>query len=538
MRTSRLTAVLERTLDAKAAQAADPEITAAAPRFDPHRPSSTAGLAPVRRHDGTGGLLKPVPVGTEDLSGDVDDLDLSPVSTSHGPRATHRRRARLRVPAAACVAVAVAVAGAVVLQDGGGGGTEDADVAVRPLELGDPPDGWLVPTWVPDGMELWGIDTTSYEQPDDSVPDTIPQLFGDPAGDRALYITSHRYEISPTTARDVAVRGTTGTAGTAWGAAEDEHGTAVRWDERGVTISALYRGVSQEEAIAFLDTLEWRTDDPLDGFAPPTDDTWPLRAEATTRSTVTRDASLIYSDGVPGAAGVMSLGLWVQTTSSSAISAGYLDTWYLEGSGDGTAPLVTSRDVGEVGVFWPDGRSVSISSRSLDGAGSSLPLDVLERIARSTDVVSTADLTAVRDAVGNRIEALPLVATADTPIGAAEIHADGDLIRLCLRRPGAPGADCDTSTMGGGAGDDGSALATAQWIVDGAWYITVASRGEVPQVFGSTDRTTRPSTDGELEAVTTEVGEWTVQLVQPPADVESVCAGDDEAMSCTAQRRE
>lgn len=533
MRTSRLTAVLERTLDAKAAQATDPDGAATVPPFDPTRPAAPAGRRQRARRSDDRRPLTPVPPGSEDRPSGRDDCDLPGLPVLHG--STPSRVRRVLVPVAACVAVAIGLVGAIVLPDGNGG--DDTDLAVRPLELGDPPEGWLLPAWVPDGMELWGLDTTSYEPREGSGPATIPQLFGDPAGERAVYITSSRYEISPATAHDVAVRGTAGSAGTGWGAAEEELGDAVSWDERGVHITALYRGVGEAEAIAFLDALEWRTDDPLDGFAPPADETWPLRAEATSRSTVTRDVSMLYREGVPTTNGTMAQGLWVQTSSSSAISAGYLETWYLEGQGDGTEPLVTSRDESEVSAYWPDGRSVSVLTTDPEAAGSLSP-DVLERIASSTGAASSADLAAVRADLGNRIAALPLAATTDTEIGSIEVRTAGDLVRLCLRGPGAPQPDCDTSMMGGGASDDGSARATAQWTVDSTWYVAVASRGEMPQIFGSVDRTARPSTEGRLEAAATSVDDWTFQVVEPPPGIESVCVGNEDAMSCIPRQPE
>lgn len=520
MRTTRLTAALERTLDAKAAQATDPDTTAATPSFDADRPVSTAG-----RERGPGDVhVLPLDV-VPDGSRGVDDLDAYALPTD-GSRSAHRRR-RLLVPVAACV-MAVALAGAVVLPN-----DDDADVAVRPLVFGDPPAGWLVPASLPDGMELWGTDTSSYQQADGDGPATIPQLFGDPQGDQAIYVTSYRYEISPDTAEDVAIRGTTGSAGTGWGAAEEELGQAVRWEERGVSLTALYRGVDRDEAIAVLDALEWRTDDPLDGYAPPTDDAWPLRAEAPSRDRIVHDANLVYSRGVPSRdGGADGDGLRVHTSSSSTISAGYLETWYLDGSGDGTGPLTTSRDEREVSVHWPDGRAVTVYP---EGPGeSSLTLDALEAIASSSTVATSADMAALRDATESRIEALPVAATADTTIGAVEIRADRGFVRLCLRQPDTT-VDCDTSTLGGGASDDGSATATAQWTIDGSWAVTVASRREVPQIVGNRDATSSPSDAAELPAETSVVGDWTVQLVQPPPDLDGICIGSEAAMSCITQ---
>jgi hypothetical protein len=492
MTSRRLTVVLERTLEAKAAQE------------------------------------------TDALAHEQDDGDDPPAPLLLADRPRRRRRPRrLLVSAAACLAVVALVAGALVLQ---GDGDEVDDVAVRSLTYGDPPDGWLVPSWVPEGMALWGIDTTSGEREDAEVGGTIPQLLGDPEGGRAIYITSHRYELRPDTVEGVAVRGATGSTGTGWGAAEEELGDAVRWDERGVTLTALYRGTSRDEAIAVLDALEWRSDDPLDGFAPPADDAWPLRAEATSRDTVDRGASLLYSsEEAPGADTPAGLdGLSIYTSSSSTISAGYLETWYLEGDGDGTRPLVTPRHGHELSVHWPDGRSATVMA---DSTGPPPSLDAMHRIAESVTVADESQVADLRAAIGARVEALPVVATAETGIGTVEVHGNGTLLSLCLRRPGGTPATCGTSTYGGGAYSDGGTLVTADWTVDGRWYVGLASRGETHQILGSGDRSAA-SDAGLLPAETVVSGDWLFRLVEPGPDIQSVCTGDENAMSCAHTRPE
>jgi hypothetical protein len=492
MTSRRLTDVLERTLEAKAAQETD-------------------ALAHEQ---------------------DEGDHPAAPLVLADRPR--RRRRPRLLVPAAACLAVVALVGGALTLWDGGG---DDADdVAVRSLTYGDPPDGWLIPSRVPEGMALWGIDTTSGDRDNADVGGTIPQLFGDPEGGRAIYITSQRYDLRPDTVEDVTVRGATGSTGTGLGAAEEELGDAVRWDERGVTLTALYRGTSRDEAIAVLDALQWRSDDPVDGFAPPADDAWPLRAEATSRDTVDHSATmLVSSEEAPGSGTPAGLDvLSIYTSSSSAITAGYLETWYLEGDGDGTRPLVASRHGHELTVHWPDGRSTIVMA---DPTEPPPDLDVMRRIAESVTVADESDLADLRTEIESRVEALPVVATAETSIGTMEVHGNGTLLSLCLRRPGGTAVTCGTSTYGGGAYSDGGTLVTADWTVDGTWYVGVVSRGETREIFGSGDRSAAPDS-GLLPTETVVSGDWTFRLAEPGPDIQSVCTGDENAMSCAHARPE
>ena len=520
MMTSRLTAVLERTLDAKAAQATDADTDPAAPPFDPTRRPFAAARIP---DDGA------APDGLHDV-----DLDIATLPDGRS-RAGDRRR-RLVVRVAACLSVVALGAGAVALAtdgDGDSGGDGDEDVAVRPLTIGDPPDGWLVPAWLPEGVTLSGVDAVTYPRTEAGPHGTIPQLFGDPEGGRAIYITSG-LEISPEITEGVAVRGATSSAGAALGMPEQDLGNAVRWDERGVSITALYRGVTQDEAIAMLDALEWRSDDPRDGFAPPAGEAWPLRAEATSRDTVDRSAALVYHEATAGAEPHDEL--YVRTMSSSTATAGYLATWYLEGEGDGTGPLVTRRDeVHEVSVHWPDGRSVTVEDPG-DGEPS-LDADTIERIAESVTLADEADLAALRASLGTRIAGLDPVATANTSIGAVDVHDDGGFLRLCLRRAGGPTATCDTEATAIG-NMPGAAMASAEWTVDGTWYVAIAARGDAPKVIGAGGFQAIAPELPALPAETVVDGEWTVQLVAPAPDIDSVSTWDGTTISTLHDRRD
>jgi len=214
-----------------------------------------------------------------------------------------RRRPRLLLPAAAVVAVlALVSAGAIALH------RDSPEEAVSTAALGDPPDGWLLPTWVPGGMELWGLEFSSWpaEERGSEPGTTIPQLFGDPDGGRAIYVNSSEFEVVADTAEPVTVRGRSGQAGPAWDVAENDVGEAITWTERGGTITALYKGTTRDEAIAVLDSLDWRSDDPADGFAPPGDDAWALRGEVTSWRSAGHEAGFTYSQGVPSQSSTVS----------------------------------------------------------------------------------------------------------------------------------------------------------------------------------------------------------------------------------------
>jgi hypothetical protein len=517
----RLTATLTRTLEVKAGQAMTTDPNAAdAPLVDPtHQPSNVSVVTELT-----------------DLTDLLDDgrdiLGRSRGWVVDGRSPTGRRR--LLVPAAAVIVVLALLGGGAV---GLRGGSNDKQVGT--VVVGDAPDGWLVPTWVPEGMELWGVEWSgSSDQLQTSEPGTIPQLFGNPDGGRAIYITSFRYEVPLDTADQVTVRGQDGQAGPGWDAEETDMGDAITWDERGATVTALYKGMSQDEAIAALASLEWRSDDPADGFAPPADGSLPLSAEVSSRQPVGRDVTLVYSEGVP-AAGTDEgrLGLWIHASTGGAVSAGYLEGWYEQGpeAGGGERPVSRyDQDWHELTVLWPDGRSIDISPAGVPQ--SELPSrEMLERIADSLAVSAEADLAALRDTSEANIEALPVLASTETSIGTVQVHGESGFLQMCLGRPSEQGPSCMTDTLGGRSFDDGTAIATAEWTVDGTWYVAVATKGDEPQVVGGRNRSGSPDA-GELPAETTTIGEWTLRLVQPAPDIELVCTSSASAMSCSHQR--
>jgi hypothetical protein len=436
----------------------------------------------------------------------------SPTDREDEPPAGRRRRL---LPAAAVVAVlALGAAGAIALL------RDPADEQVTTADLGDPPDGWLVPGWVPDGMQLWGVDYSSSSG-DERLSEpgtTIPQLFGDPDEGRAIYITSSQYEVFADTAEPVTVRGETGQAGRTWDVEENDVGDAVTWDERGATITAMYKGTTRAEAIAVLDSLQWRSDDTAEGFASPDDAAWALRGEGDSWPTG-HQATFEYSEGVPSHDSTGDRpGLKISTEASSAVSTGYLAGWYTHGAevGGGERPVSTFDDAsGRLEVFWPDGRSIIINP--LPGSVAAPSREEVDRIANSLTVTSEADLGALRDEAEANVAALPVLASGETTIGRVEVRGEGDFMRLCLDRPADGPRTCATDTLGGTGAD---------WMIDGTWYVTVASTTNDFQFIGSTDASRAPDA-GELPAETTTAGEWTIYLVAPPRDIEQVCLSSD-----------
>ena len=492
MTSRRLTTVLTRTLEVKADQA------------------MTAGTRPS--------------AGTDEVR---DPSEPAPPLRVVSRREPARRRPRLLLPAAAVVAVlALVSAGAIALH------RDSPEEAVSTAALGDPPDGWLLPTWVPDGMELWGLEFSSWpaEERGSEPGTTIPQLFGDPDGGRAIYVNSSEFEVVADTAEPVTVRGRSGQAGPAWDVAENDVGEAITWTERGGTITALYKGTTRDEAIALLDSLDWRSDDPADGFAPAGDDAWALRGEVTSWRSAGHEAGFTYSQGVPSQSSTDARpSLWIHTEASSQISAGYLAGWYQQGSqgGDTTRPVISfDADRGRMEVYWSDGRSIIIEQLGLL-PGQAPDREQMEQVARSLTVAQEPDLGAMRDEVEAKTAALPVVASADAAIGRLEIHGEGNFLALCLNRPGDGPTTCPANGRGGATD-----MANADWTVDGTWHVGVASTTDDFEILGGHDIGRSPDA-GVLPAETTSDGAWTFYLVTPPPDIDQVCLSHQNGAAIT-----
>lgn len=211
---------------------------------------------------------------------------------------------------------------------------------------------------------------------------------------RAIFITASYYEVHAETAREVTVRSRTGQTGPSWNVEEKDMGDAIAWDERGTALTALYTGMSTDEAIAALDALARRSEDPADGFTVPTGGSLPLRAEASRQPPAGRDVTLVYSDGPPfSARDQRRTGLLVGTSTGDSVPGRYLEQWYEQGpaAGGGERPLTSVDDDGHrVSVLWPDGQSIDVSAIDAE-----TDREVLQQVADSLMVATEADLAAL-----------------------------------------------------------------------------------------------------------------------------------------------
>ena len=297
------------------------------------------------------------------------------VLTHVTPRRPSRRR--LAVAAAVVAVVAVGTAGAIaVARDHTG-----QRVATRPTHRPNrsaavPSASGLAPTTIPPDVHL--VDVVD-RYADGATGFEPTQLFGrlDTTGAPSPGVL---LRMQPSTGGTsvgdpLTVRGVAGVSATP----KEAVGASVRisWTEGDAAIDAVVRGMSQADAIAFLDALRPRGASPLQGFDATT---LPLLGEQLTAPAAGRNLTYQY-DTAAGRAPADPPALEI-VTQPNASYPGYLGLW-IQGSrqADGS---VTVRDPGwGLDLAWPDGRQILVNSRTDDWAR-------LEAVARGVHKVSGA----------------------------------------------------------------------------------------------------------------------------------------------------
>lgn len=437
--------------------------------------------------------------------GEFDPTRRGPLADSDA--GTHPSPRRLLPAAAIVLVVALVVGASLALRRG-----DDT------LTTGGGEEGWLVPGWVPEGMDLWSAGWSGPSAPEEAGDDSWNtfQLFGDPDAGRALYVqTLPQYQESTASSEPVTVRGGDGWVGPSVDLPQPVDW--VVWYENGATITAQFKGMTSAEALAAVEQLEWRSDSPADGFA--AEGSLDLSGESLRRE-YGRSAQFHYSQGPPtedpdeGRPAIV-----VSTSTGGGMSIGYLDTWFYEGGAaesDGSRHAYGRRDLG---VFWPDGRQAQVFSMA---AGAPLDRATMERIVASLVVEDDeADLAPLSDAAAANVAALPLLASTEVGVGTLELRGDGGFHRLCLRRPGTPTLDCgDTpGLIGVGSPTATETVVLGAWEIDGTWFVAAAASGFETRIDGGRGEGIE---DDVLPATAATVGHWQLLFVQPPYDVERV----------------
>jgi hypothetical protein len=507
-----MTSTLTRTLQAKAA---DAQVSPADTPFDPTRQLTLVNDDALEPH--------------AESPDRGDEVGAGPVSPRPAGLWPSWRRRLLPVVAGACT---VLVAGALALMGAGRGDDGRTRTAETTTSTPSPdrsasgaPDGLLLPGWVPEGMQLWSAE---WYVSGAQVGHTY-QLFGDPDAGGAVLVWLQPQSNPLPAGEPTRVRGRPAVVESR---TDDPWPTtrALSWSENGSSITASFRGMSTDDAIAALDGLRWRSSSYEEGFADPGDRSLPLQGEtAPGAGGAMLAATFHYSDGLP-ATSVWEGRRFLDISTSIPSGEGGSRLVDLQESFYGerralSEPVVSVEQTIAIRT-WADGRHGLVDSQ-----GSVSDEAALRRVAEDLRSGTSDDFDRLRAEATAQRARLPLVSSAGLPTGVLEVRGEGGFTALCLT------VVAHEPTCGMGPATRGPVLSV---VVDGVWYVAAASTSGEPSVQAAlpgtgglaapsdvVDAANRQagSDAGPYPGETAADGPWKFVLVRPPAAVEAVTAG-------------
>jgi hypothetical protein len=417
--------------------------------------------------------------------------------------APQRRRPRALVAAAAVFVVALAGA-AVALRPGPGSQADDTMTGqpYPPVASPLPPaaEGVPAPSAAPAGLDLWGVGWSAPRQ-GTGDPTTWAQLLGDP-GDPEVALLIESESSAPGSGNAdgtlLSVRGHDATLLPAKDRPDDAW--TLSWEEGDAALSASFRGMTQDEAVAALDALQPRAGGG-GGFDVPAGGSLTVLDEVLDPAAPAAIGVFTYAEALP--VGNVPAGPQLEVRTSAATGTktlGYLLTWF-NGSRDADGRARSSDAGGMLHVVAPDGLDVLA-----DPGGTGVPREVVEQVVAGVAPATAADLTALWTEANERVAALPLVAEIALSSGTLELR--GEARALCLRLDA--GRSCQAAMPAGVAvAIDGTVAASFD--AGGTWYVGAATTAVAPTVDPD-----QPETESGAD------GTWEGLLVRPEADVDQV----------------
>lgn len=277
----------------------------------------------------------------------------APASAGVPPAPEHgRSRRRTVLAAAAVVAVGALVAAVALARPGDAPEVIQAATSTEPAPTAVPPlaePTWLAPSAPP--LDL-ALQSAAWRDERDRT-DRLGQLFVNADHGSILVL------ISASTGSSAAGGGTRVRGQAAWVAPSKEDGdrsTTINWDE-GASVEARFVGMDLEQATAILESLEWRSADHTEGFAPPADRTTVLMEEAQA-GVASRKAELSYADAASSVSPGQGRQIQIHTTLSADPTIDSLEARFLDPDG-GDAELdgrMSSYDdgFGTLTISWLD----------------------------------------------------------------------------------------------------------------------------------------------------------------------------------------
>jgi hypothetical protein len=363
------------------------------------------------------------------------------------------------------------------------------------------------------GLQLWSA--TWGPSPPAMNPKT--QLFGrvDGTGGRVLMVIGPSLPGATGGGTGVTVRGQQGQEAPA--KVEPQTNTTITWQET-ASIDATYQGMTQDQALGFLATLQWKSNDHQAGFTPGPSSGLQLLGDADPGPSNAVTARFRYADTPSALALQTGRQLDVRTTTGSGqISGAYLDAWYHgTRNPDGT---VSSYDPSfkTLTEARPDGSTVWADANRTDVAKQDI-----ERMVASLQPRTGDQMLALRNQIDDRLQALPTLGSATLDQWTVSLRGDPEAPTICLltstgHRCAAPDGDAALSL------DSSPKQRWASFVIDGHWYVVVIGDPDL-NITGPT--TGRPGTTGALlPSKTATIGSEHVVVCEPDNNLQQVNAG-------------
>ena len=342
---------------------------------------------------------------------------------------------------------------------------DEADVPPATLS---PPDGVLAPTTVPDDLTLWAVDWME-------IPGGVmftQQLFQRAdGGGLVIEVQPDKGYGGSTSGDPLTVRGLPATSMDAKEFPDTD--TALFWSE-GAHMTAIYSGLTEAEAVALLDSLAWRSDDRMQGFAPPAGGAFQLRAEAIAGEPgdPVLAGNFVYADELgsvlPGQGRQVSVHTATGTTATWTSASSLQPLLHGEVRSDGGIEAYDP-DFGSLTVRWPDGRSVLA-----DANGTPMSRDELRAITDRVAPASDDDILSMEAAVSaSVVDATTAITEAVLPSGEVTVRqATGNEI-VCVADEGdpmCPGVSDSGLRMSAPAGEPPDEVASSL-LIGGTWWV-------------------------------------------------------------------
>lgn len=271
---------------------------------------------------------------------------------------------------------------------------------------------WLAPSAPPLGLELQSV--AWRQQPE--ATGRRAQLFEAPGGGRVLVLVQPSDVGGQGAGEAVVVRGAPGQA--APSKEDGDRSTTITWFE-GASLEARFIGMGQAEAVALLDALEWRSTDPIDGYARPAAGAARLVAEAAPQVT-TQNAELTYADAPTSVGPGEGTQVQIHTVVADAPTIAELEARYLADEAITDPEAVSSYDdeFGTLTITWADGGSAWVDANKTGVAAGEL-----RRIADSLVPTTEAQLLELRDGEGPTAPTADATTTTTTTTSATTTSA-------------------------------------------------------------------------------------------------------------------